>query len=129
MSFDNFPRDVQLLIISKLDIDGRIKCGIVGRLSPPSNFLSHLKKVCAFKIYLCYSDFYYRELDRVMPRPWATPEYKGWYLPHEPWLTCTNLFGVQRPEAFIEKWYTIERNNLMQCEIGLFKKYPFLRDI
>lgn len=36
---DSLPRDMQLEIIKRFDMDTRIKCGIIGRLRVPTHFL------------------------------------------------------------------------------------------
>lgn len=40
--FTSLPRDVQLRVISKFDMDARIKCGIIGKLRIPGEFVATL---------------------------------------------------------------------------------------
>ena len=42
MSFDHCPRDLQLKIISKFDMDARIKCGIISKIKVPLNVVAAL---------------------------------------------------------------------------------------
>lgn len=45
MSYDTLPRDMQLRIVSKFDIDTRIKCGIIHKLKIPNQLQSQLNNV------------------------------------------------------------------------------------
>lgn len=45
MDFDSLPRDLQLRIVSKFDMDARIKCGIIGKLRVPNSLVATLNKV------------------------------------------------------------------------------------
>lgn len=35
-NFENFPRDVQIEIIKRFDIEARVRCGIIGKLKVPT---------------------------------------------------------------------------------------------
>lgn len=45
MSFMNLPRDIQLSIIRRFDIDTRIKTSVIGRLQVPDLFLTKLTSI------------------------------------------------------------------------------------
>jgi hypothetical protein len=42
--FNDIPRDLQLHVLSKLDMDGRIKCGIIGKLNVPETLTDAISK-------------------------------------------------------------------------------------
>jgi len=41
----DFPRDIELKILSKLDMDGRIKMGIIGKLTIPDDVRQRLEEM------------------------------------------------------------------------------------
>jgi hypothetical protein len=42
---DSLPRDLQLLVIKKFDMDTRIKTGIIGKLKVPEYLMNTLEKL------------------------------------------------------------------------------------
>ena len=48
----DLPRDIQLDIIKRFDMDTRIKCGIVSKLKMPLALVSRLNMVYTFKVRL-----------------------------------------------------------------------------
>jgi hypothetical protein len=42
---DSLPRDLQLLVIKKFDMDTRIKTGIIGKLKVPESLMNTLEKL------------------------------------------------------------------------------------
>ena len=42
---ENLPRDLQLHVIKKFDMDTRIKTGIIGKLKVPENLVKDLEKL------------------------------------------------------------------------------------
>lgn len=60
MMFDELPRDVQLQVIKKFDMDTRIKCGIIGRLHIPSAVKKHISEKIQHPTRVSYNDIVYR---------------------------------------------------------------------
>ena len=128
MMIENFPRDIQISIFKHFDMDTRIKCGFISKLKVPEHILKKLNRAIGFKLYLHYSDVFYRERDRVIPRPFDNlDQYKGWYIPHEPWLTCSSHLGHVEPQNFMEKWYDVELAILKRFEPEIFQKWSCLK--
>lgn len=77
-----------------LDIDGRIHCGIVGRLRVPHTFTTRLRRVCAWKLYLNVSS--------------------DWFTINSPWQTCLSDLEWSSPQDWLDRWYTQELPRLFQ---------------
>ena len=80
--FDELPRDVQLQVIKKFDMDTRIKCGIIGRLHIPNTVKRHISAKLRHPTSVSYNNIVYR-----------------WYID----LGCTySIYGVQSPMYTID---------------------------
>lgn len=44
--FNDLPREVQLLVLSKLDMDGRVNCGIIHKLSVSKSLSDAISNAC-----------------------------------------------------------------------------------
>lgn len=87
--FENLPRDLQLIVLSKLDMDGRIRCGIVGRLEVPRKFVVRLRRVFTFKLHVFVGG----------DRPFGLSG---------PWMQYLTRLGMVPPEDWLDVWYTRE---------------------
>lgn len=56
MSFNQLPRDVQLFIIKRLEIDARIKTGIIGRIKIPNKLHEKLDQYLKTRVLQQYED-------------------------------------------------------------------------
>ena len=54
MSFDNLPRDVQLKVFQKLDMDGRIKVGIINKLKIPKTLAERISHGLSLRLPIPY---------------------------------------------------------------------------
>ena len=59
MSFDNLPRDVQLKVFQKLDMDGRINVGIINKLKIPKTLSDKIAH--SFSLRLPINDWLIKE--------------------------------------------------------------------
>ena len=74
------PRDMQLCIVRRLDMDGRIACGVIGRIRTPAPLAQRIGKVLAFKAYVHATDEHWlldapynthlSDLERPSPSGW-----------------------------------------------------------
>lgn len=93
--FNELPRDVRLYVISKLDMDGRIKCGIVGKLSVPHKLSIRLRRVYTWKLYLIVSG--------------------DTFAMSHPWSLCLSHLDMASPQEWLDRWYTQELPKLFRC--------------
>ena len=83
---DDLPRDVQLEIIKRFDIDTRIKTGVIFKIRVPDNMKTKMKMLHAWKTYVDVTE--------------------GHCFLREPYNTY--LSSIDQYEGWLEHWYANE---------------------
>lgn len=107
---ESLPRDTQLFIIRKLDMEGRIACGVVGKIRPPAPLVERIGKVLAFKAYVQATDNH------------------DWLL-SEPYNNYLADLEKSPPTEWLDRWHTQELPRLYAF-LSVFRnpKYAWLSE-
>ena len=107
--FNDLPRDIQLKILSHLDIDGRIKCKIIRKLKIPNYLSTRIHKILIHRINAIALN------DR--------------YSISEPYNTYVTIIGQSSPNEWLDRWYSLEFPlifNYYDCYTKNIKLYNFI---
>ena len=85
---DELPRDLYLSIVGRLDMDGRIVCGVVGKIRPPAHLVDRMGKVLAFKAFVVATN-------------------SVWMLSH-PYSCFMTDVGQSEPAEWLDRWHAHE---------------------
>ena len=85
---DAMPRDMQLSIVRKLDMDGRIACGVIGKIRPPAPLAERIGKVLAYKTYVQATN--------------------GFVLLGQPYNNYIGMVGRSHPTEWLDRWHAQE---------------------
>lgn len=92
MVFEKLPRDVQLSIIKRFDIETRAKAGIVFKMRLNNNIVDRLDKINAFKMHVVLL---------------GGGEEMEWLLTH-PYNCYITHIGQRKPDVWLDNWYEKE---------------------